>query len=121
MQGCGRFLVFIAALAGAAGVALAAVAAHKLQNPAIASASQMLMVHAAAVLALVAIAGRHEQQGFWLAAALVILAGSIVFALAVSLPLLADVTFFPMAAPIGGTAVMVGWALAALAALVVRS
>jgi uncharacterized membrane protein YgdD (TMEM256/DUF423 family) len=57
----------------------------------------------------------------WLASALVIAAGSIVFALAVSLPLLASVSFFPMAAPIGGTAVMVGWVLAALAALVARA
>lgn len=111
-----KLLAVVAGLMGAAGVALAAVAAHKVQSTAISTAAQMLMVHAAAVLALVAVSARARRARLWIVAASVIAAGNILFALALVLPPLAGVTLFPMAAPAGGSAVILGWILAAVAA-----
>ena len=50
-KGC-LALIVGAGLIGAAGVALAAVAAHKIDSPALVTASSMLMIHAAAVVAI---------------------------------------------------------------------
>ena len=73
-----------AGLTGAAGVALAAVAAHKVDSPALATAAMMLMVHAAAVLALAAVAMRSaaafKVAGAWMLAAVWLFSGDIAFA-----------------------------------------
>ena len=52
-----------AGLLGAAGVTLAAVAAHRVPTPAMASAAQMLMVHAVAVLAISGVGGAVGECG----------------------------------------------------------
>ena len=49
-----------AGLAGAAGVALAAVAAHRIESPALVSASTMLILHAGAAIALLAASVVHR-------------------------------------------------------------
>lgn len=110
-------LAAVAGLAGAAGVALAAIAAHRVQTPGLAAAAQMLMVHAAAGLAITTIADRVERSRLWLGAAGLMLAGSVLFAGAIALPALAGAGLFPMAAPIGGSSVIVAWLAVALAAL----
>lgn len=104
----------LAALAGGFGVALAAVAAHKVQVPALTSAANMLMVHGAAGIGLLAFGAAGGR--LWLAAAALVVLGSIVFASAVSLPILTGSSAFGGLAPIGGSTVMIGWAVAAFAA-----
>jgi uncharacterized membrane protein YgdD (TMEM256/DUF423 family) len=108
-----------AGLMGAAGVALAAVAAHRLPTPAMASAAQMLMVHAVAVLAISAWAVRSvNAAGWWRVAARVMLLGTALFAGDIALRGFGAGQLFPMAAPIGGSLTIFAWVLVALAAAV---
>ena len=108
-----------AGLMGAAGVALAAVAAHRLPTPAMASAAQMLMVHAVAVLAISAWAVRSvNAAGWWRVAARVMLLGTALFAGDIALRGFEAGQLFPMAAPIGGSLTIFAWVLVAVAAAV---
>jgi uncharacterized membrane protein YgdD (TMEM256/DUF423 family) len=112
-------LAIAAGLMGAAGVALAAVAAHRLPTPAMASAAQMLMVHAVAVLAVSAWAVRSlHAAGWWRVAARVMLLGVALFAGDVALRGFEAGQLFPMAAPIGGSLTILSWVLVAVAAAV---
>jgi uncharacterized membrane protein YgdD (TMEM256/DUF423 family) len=108
-----------AGLMGAAGVALAAVAAHRLPTPAMASAAQMLMVHAVAVLAISAWAARSAHAaGWWRVAARVMLLGVALFAGDIALRGFEVGQLFPMAAPTGGTLTIFAWVLVAVAAAI---
>lgn len=108
-----------AALMGAAGVTLAAVAAHKVPTPAMATAAQMLMVHAVAVLAVAAWAVRSVTAGgWWRAAARMMLFGVALFAGDIALKGFEVGQLFPMAAPIGGSLTILAWVLVAVAAAV---
>ncbi len=112
-------LAIAAGLLGAAGVALAAVAAHRVPTPALASAAQMLMVHAVAVLAIAAWAVRSVSAGgWWRAAARVMLLGVALFAGDVALRGFEVGSLFPMAAPTGGSLTILAWVLVAIAAAV---
>lgn len=112
-------LAVAAGLMGAAGVALAAVAAHRLPTPALASAAQMLMVHAVAVLAVSAWAVRSvHAAGWWRVAARVMLLGVALFAGDVALRAFEAGQLFAKAAPIGGSLTIVSWLLVAVAATV---
>lgn len=107
------FVALIAALQGAAGVALAAAAAHGEANPLLGTASQFLTLHAAAGLGLAALL--RATPSFWLAAAAFSLqAGTTLF----SADLAARVYFagklFPFAAPIGGGLTILSWLWLAL-------
>lgn len=107
-----------AGLLGAAGVALATVAAHRLTEPGLASAAQMLMVHAAAVLGIAAWAARSPASaGWWRVAARVMLLGVALFAGDVALRAFTGSGVFPMAAPTGGSLTILSWILVAAAAL----
>ena len=108
-------LVAGAGLAGAAGVALAAVAAHRVASAAVAAAAQILMIHAAAVVGIVAVALRMAVARAWLGVASLMLAGAVLFGSDVALSGIAGVRLFPMAAPTGGSMLMAAWvALAAV-------
>ncbi len=108
----------LAGLAGAAGVALAAVAAHKIDSPALATAASMLIVHAAAVLALAAIALRSENSRRWTAVSAVMFAAVALFSGDIALNTLAGRHIFPMAAPTGGSLLIASWlAVAVLSVL----
>jgi uncharacterized membrane protein YgdD (TMEM256/DUF423 family) len=103
---------------GAGGVILAAVGAHLATGTGIESAAYMLLFHAAAILGATAIL----QQGLlWRPLAGVALAawslGGLLFSGDLALRALADHRLFPMAAPSGGTLLIVGWALLAIAAV----
>ncbi len=107
-----------AAFLGAAGVALAAVAAHRVPDPALATAAMMLMVHAAAILAIAAWAARSTASGgWWRVAARLILLGVALFSGDIALRVLDGVRLFPMAAPLGGSLTILGWLVAGVAAL----
>jgi uncharacterized membrane protein YgdD (TMEM256/DUF423 family) len=112
-----RILVILAAVMGADGVLLAAASAHQADATRLAAASSMLLFHATAVLAVVALAERGVIDarigiaaafGFFIAAAL--------FAGDLSLRQYAGHGLFPMAAPSGGTLLIVSWLGLAVAA-----
>lgn len=108
-----------AALMGAVGVALAAVAAHRVQTPAMESAAQMLMVHAAAVLAIVSWAARSvHAAGWWRSAGRLMLLGVALFAGDVALRGFEFGRLFPGAAPTGGSLTILAWVLVAVAAAI---
>lgn len=105
-------------MAGASGVALAAVAAHKVDSPALATAAVMLMVHATAAVAVLAFAARSRRPQWWIAAAALMLAAVTLFSGDIALNTMAGRHLFPMAAPMGGSLTIASWlALSVLAAL----
>jgi uncharacterized membrane protein YgdD (TMEM256/DUF423 family) len=110
-------LIAGAGLAGAAGVALAAIAAHKAESAGLTTAALLLVLHAAAVVALVAL----SQTGLFgrglLAAAWVLLFGALLFSASVAKLTLAGTPLFPMSAPAGGTLMILGWVTVGGAAL----
>jgi len=108
----------IAGLMGAAGVALAAAAAHGGDASRLSPASSMLLFHAPAILAALALVqqgvlppmlGRVAIAGLLLGTAL--FSGDLTWRHFMSSAL------FPMAAPIGGTLLIASWLALAIAAL----
>jgi uncharacterized membrane protein YgdD (TMEM256/DUF423 family) len=118
-----RILVILAGIMGADGVILAAASAHQPDASRLASASSMLLFHATAVLAVVALAERgviHARIGIAAAFGFVIATG--LFAGDLTLRQYAGHGLFPMAAPTGGTLLIISWlALAVCAAWPRRS
>src|SRR3954447_13323099 len=117
-----RLLVVLAGAMGAAGVALAAASAHQPDATRLASASSMLLFHASAVLAAVLLTERrvlHMRLG--LAAALGFVIAAALFAGDLTLRQYAGYSLFPMAAPTGGTLLIVSWLVLAAAAVWPRS
>jgi uncharacterized membrane protein YgdD (TMEM256/DUF423 family) len=112
-----RILVILAGIMGADGVILAAAAAHQPDAMRLASASSMLLFHATAVLAAVALVERGViHAGIGLAAAFGLVIAAALFAGDLTLRQYAGHSLFPFAAPAGGTLLIVGWLLLAVAA-----
>ena len=112
-----RILIILAAVMGADGVILAAASAHQADAARLAAASSMLLFHATAVLATVALAERgvvHLQLGLAAASGFVIAAA--LFAGDLTLRQYAGHSLFPMAAPTGGTLLIASWLVLAVAA-----
>jgi uncharacterized membrane protein YgdD (TMEM256/DUF423 family) len=116
---CGApFLILAwAGLAGAAGVALAAVAAHKVDSPALATAATMLTLHAAAAIGIIAVARHVARPCLWSAVAGVMLAGASIFGGEIAFHTLTENAAFQMLAPVGGTLMIVSWLGVAVLAL----
>ena len=113
-----RLLVVLAGAMGAAGVALAAASAHQPDATRLASASSMLLFHATAVLATVALIERsiiHPKIGITAAFGFVVAAA--LFAGDLTLRQYAGHSLFPMAAPTGGTLLILSWLVLAMAAV----
>jgi uncharacterized membrane protein YgdD (TMEM256/DUF423 family) len=113
-----RVLVVLAAAMGADGVILAAAAAHQPDATRLASASSMLLFHASAVLATVALIERsiiHLKIGVTAAFGYVVAA--VLFAGDLTLRQYAGHSLFPMAAPTGGTLLILSWLMLAVAAV----
>jgi len=102
-------LAVYAGLAGAAGVALAAAGAHGAALSALTPAAQFLIMHAAAALAIATMATRAVHPVGFLLAALVLLAGVSLFSGDIAARTLWGSRLFPMAAPIGGSTMIIGW------------
>jgi uncharacterized membrane protein YgdD (TMEM256/DUF423 family) len=102
-------LAVYAGLAGAAGVALAAAGAHGNALSALTPAAQFLLMHAAAALAVVAVAMRAAHPAGFLIAALLLLAGVTLFSGDIAARTFWGARLFPMAAPAGGSTMIVGW------------
>jgi uncharacterized membrane protein YgdD (TMEM256/DUF423 family) len=112
-----RILVVLAGIMGADGVILAAASAHQPDASRLAAASSMLLFHATAVIATVAVAERgivHARIGLTAAFGFVIAAS--LFAGDLTLRQYAGHGLFPMAAPTGGTLLIAGWLALAVAA-----
>lgn len=111
-------LAALAALMGAAGVASAAAAAHASANPLLGTMSQMLMIHAAAALGVLAL-GRGGPNELWFAvAAGAMLLGVSLFAGDLAARVWLGGRLFPFAAPLGGGLTILSWvAIAGLAIL----
>ncbi len=103
-----------AALMGAAGVALAALAAHQDGGEFGRTAALFLILHAAACLAVAAHARAAASRAL-LIAGFVLAAGASLFAADLAHSAFAGERLFPFAAPIGGSTMMLAWlALAVL-------
>jgi uncharacterized membrane protein YgdD (TMEM256/DUF423 family) len=120
-SGWDRVLIALGALAGLAGVALSAAAAHVTGPGSLETAARFLLFHAPALLALAALSGTRlihpvlgRAAGFALAIGLGLFSGDLALRAPHGVPL------FPMAAPSGGVILMLGWVLMAVAALGVR-
>ena len=112
-----RILIVLAAIMGADGVILAALSAHLPDAARLGSASSMLLFHAAAVLGTVALAERGViQLGIGLLAASGFVVAAALFATDLTLRQFADHSLFPMAAPTGGTLLILSWLALAVAA-----
>lgn len=113
-----RILIALAGLMGAAGVVLAAGAAHLVDASRLGPASSMLLFHATAVLGAVALTDRgilHARIGIVAAFGFVIAA--LLFAGDLTARQYADHSLFPMAAPTGGTLLIASWIVLALSAV----
>ena len=112
-----RILIVLAGIMGADGVVLAAASAHQADASRLASASSMLLFHGSAVLAAVALAERgviHVPVG--IAAAFGFVVAAALFAGDLTLRHYAGHSLFPLAAPTGGTLLIVSWLVLAVAA-----
>ena len=113
-----RVLIALTGLMGAAGVALAAAAAHQGDASRLAPASSMLLFHAPAVLTTLLLAERrviHLSLG--LVAAFSFVVGAALFAGDLTVRAYAGHALFPMAAPTGGTLLIISWLVLAVAGL----
>jgi uncharacterized membrane protein YgdD (TMEM256/DUF423 family) len=112
-----RLMIFCAGLLGAGGVAAAAGAAHtggELLQP----LALIALTQAPALLAL----GLAPLTSAGLrAGALVVAAGALVFTADLAVRHLWGPSLFPYAAPVGGTAMIAGWAIIAIAGLAART
>jgi uncharacterized membrane protein YgdD (TMEM256/DUF423 family) len=112
-----RILIILAGIMGADGVILAALSAHEADATRLGAASSMLLFHASAALGAVALAERgivHAKIG--IAAAFGFVAAAALFAGDLTLRQFAGHSLFPLAAPTGGTLLIISWLALALAA-----
>lgn len=111
-------LLVLAGLMGACGVGLAAAAAHGASGTGLDSAAYLLLLHAAAVLGIAALT---EQGQLWRPMALVAMmgfaTGGSLFAGDIAMRAFMNNRLFPMAAPTGGTLLIVAWLVLAAAAI----
>jgi uncharacterized membrane protein YgdD (TMEM256/DUF423 family) len=111
--------VALAGLTGASGIILAAVAAHAVPDQRLETAANFLQLHAAATLAVCGLSFAMPRQGVWfLGAAGLFLCGSLLFGGDLTARVLAGTRLFSMAAPLGGTLLIIGWVFVILAAVV---
>ena len=112
-----RILIVLAAVMGADGIILAAASAHGADASRLAAASSMLLFHATAVLAAVAVVERGIiHAGIGMVAAFGFVISASLFAGDLTLRQYAGHGLFPMAAPTGGTLLIVSWLALAVAA-----
>jgi uncharacterized membrane protein YgdD (TMEM256/DUF423 family) len=110
----------LAGLNGAGGIILAATAAHGVPDPRLQTAAIFLLIHASAALAVCGLSLATPRGGVWfLGGAGLFLLGSPLFGGDLSMRALYGTRMFPMAAPFGGTLLILGWLSVTLAAAAV--
>jgi uncharacterized membrane protein YgdD (TMEM256/DUF423 family) len=111
-------IVAAAGLAGVAGTGLSAAAAHGPGGTPLDTAARFLLIHAAALVGLAALTGTGiVSPRLGRAAGIALVLGLVLFCGDLVRRSYAGSALFPMAAPVGGILLMVGWGLVALAAL----
>ncbi|MEP9351501.1 DUF423 domain-containing protein [Xanthobacter sp. KR7-225] len=116
-----RLLLVVAGLMGAAGVAAAAAAAHVGGGDTLVTAAHFLLFDAAAIAGLVAVALQLGRGRAMLAAAAGLIAiGGLLFSGDLATRALMEVKLLGGSAPFGGSLMILGWLLAAAAALFAR-
>jgi uncharacterized membrane protein YgdD (TMEM256/DUF423 family) len=110
-----RSFILAGGLLGAAGVALSAVAAHA-GGGNVGTAAGFLLAHAPVLLAI----GLHGRGRLLDAGGTVLLAGVLLFCGDLLMRHYTGGRLFPMAAPIGGTATILGWLIVAASAFTLR-
>jgi uncharacterized membrane protein YgdD (TMEM256/DUF423 family) len=119
LSGLDRALAALACLAGLLGVALSAAAAHVPGADSLKTAAQFLLFHAPAILALVGFGTAGlVRTGLTRVAATLLVLGLILFCGDLAVRTWLQHPLFPMAAPAGGFALMAGWLVGILGALV---
>lgn len=114
-------LVVIAGLFGAVGVATAAAAAHHSADPRLATASNFLMLHAAALVGIAGAAGALGLNRRALLPGAGVALGTLLFCGDLIIRVAYGASPLPVAAPVGGSILIASWlALAAGAALGLR-
>jgi uncharacterized membrane protein YgdD (TMEM256/DUF423 family) len=117
MPAAQRLLAVLAALMGAAGVALAAAGEHAAGGEFARTAALFLILHAAALLA----ASAHRATRGLSVAGFALAVGAILFAADLTSRAFTGGRLFPFAAPIGGSLMILAWlALAAVFAFAPR-
>lgn len=113
-------LVTLAALFGAAGVAAAAIAAHRVGDPSLATAADFLILHALAILGLVAVGGVYRAGRLLAVPAWMLAGGVLLFSGSLTLKAFFGQSPVPLAAPVGGALMIAGWLAAAVGAVAHR-
>ena len=109
-NGALRLAVVLAGLMGAAGVALAAAAAHQPDATRLGSASSMLLFHASAVIGAALLTGHGiAQRHLGLTATFGFIVGAGLFAGDLAMRQYTGHGLFTMAAPTGGTLLILSW------------
>lgn len=111
----GRVLLVAAGICGALGVATAARASHTADDN-LGIAANFLLLHAPVLIGLSLMAVNRVAIG----AGLVLILGLLLFAGDLAARSLLGAPLFPLAAPFGGGALIVGWLLVAVAGVVGR-
>jgi len=105
-----RILTVLAGLLGAAGVVVAAVAAHGGYGETLNTASLFALIHAALAIAMT----RGLPTRLTTLAGAVIIMGAFLFCGDLALRAIAQRGIFPMAAPLGGFLLIGGWLVSGL-------
>ena len=110
--------VALGALAGLLGVALSAMARHREGLLYLETTAQFLLWHAPALFGLAALLGTGlVQPRIGAAAGIALVVGLALFCGDLAARDFLSRSLFPMAAPTGGTLLMIGWLLIGIAAL----
>ena len=113
-----RLLMLIGTLYGALGVIMAALAGHAMPGSTLGPGSQFLMIHAAALIALgTALETGLVAEKWGRIGAYLLLVGTALFSGDMAARAFLHVPLFPMAAPVGGFAMIGGWLLSGWAIL----
>ena len=114
------WLIALAGLMGAAGVALLAASAHAAPGATLESAGQILLFHAAAVIALVAVITQTglTSRPLALLATFGLVIGALLFSGDIAARAFLGHRMFPMAAPTGGVVLIVSWLAVTVAAVI---
>lgn len=110
-------ILLLSGFLGASGVVLAAAASHGGDGRLLGSASTMCLAHAPVLLGLWLAGGRFKTASL---AAIVLALGTILFAADLLARHFGHGALFPMAAPIGGMGMIIGWLLVALGAFLAQ-
>jgi uncharacterized membrane protein YgdD (TMEM256/DUF423 family) len=113
-----RIHLLIAALMGAAGIALWAMAAHRPGAASLVTSAQFLLFHAGAIIGVTACRKQALlNNGLASLGITALILGSLLFSGDIVMRFFLQTPLFAMAAPIGGGMTILGWLTFAFAAL----